>query len=222
MGVSTPDIQTNPSTALKAKHEAMMPMQVWLVRHGETEWSASGQHTGRTDLPLTHEGQKHAMEIGRFLSGRRFRLVLTSPLQRAIETCRLAGYGDTAVLDSNLREWDYGEYEGYTTLGIRNERPGWSLWSDGVPGGETIEQVAARARAVIDRTHSDFGDVLLFAHGHILRILSCCWLGLPPQAGRLFALGTASVCTLGYERETRVITRWNSTFTDLEHRRSQH
>jgi|SRR5581483_436072 len=192
------------------KQNTIMPVQLWLVRHGETEWSASGKHTGRTDLPLTPEGEQRAREIGRFLSGRAFALVLSSPLERALETCRLAGYADSVSVDSNLREWDYGEYEGRTTPDIRSERPGWSLWNDGVPGGESIDQVAARAQAVIDRALASSGDVILFAHGHILRILSSCWLGLPPQAGRLFALGTASVSTLGYERETRVITRWNS------------
>ena len=191
----------------------MAPVEVWLVRHGETEWSAAGRHTGRTDLPLTLEGRQRAAEIGGLLRGRPFALVLTSPLQRAVETCRLAGYGDTAVLDSNLCEWDYGDYEGLTTLEIRNRQPRWSLWSDGVPGGETIDQVSARAQAVIHRAQSGLGDVLLFAHGHILRILSCCWLGLPPQAGRLFALSTASVSTLGYEHETRVITHWNGAIT---------
>lgn len=188
-----------------------MPAQLWLARHGETEWSASGQHTGRTDLPLTAEGEQRAREIGTFLSGKRFALVLTSPMQRARATCRLAGYSDGAEVETNLREWDYGEYEGRTTPEIRSERPDWSLWNDGVPGGETIAQVAARAQAVIDRAVASSGDVLLFAHGHILRILSSCWLGLPPEAGRLFALSTASVSTLGYERDTRVITRWNNS-----------
>jgi broad specificity phosphatase PhoE len=182
-------------------------MQLWLIRHGETEWSRSGQHTGKTDLPLTAAGEAQARDIGKLLRGRSFALVLTSPLQRARETCRLAGYGQIAAVDSNLQEWDYGEYEGRTTAAIRNERPGWSLWSDGVPGGETIAQVAARAQAVIDRVLASSGDALLFAHGHILRILTCCWLGLPPQDGRLFALATASVTALGYEHETHVITR---------------
>jgi len=188
-----------------------MPAQLWLARHGETEWSASGQHTGRTDLPLTAEGEQRAREIGTFLSGKSFALVLTSPMQRARATCQLAGYGDGAEAETNLREWDYGEYEGRTTPEIRSERPDWSLWNDGVPGGETIAQVAARAQAVIDRAVASSGDVLLFAHGHILRILSSCWLGLPPEAGRLFALSTASISTLGYERENRVIARWNNS-----------
>jgi len=187
-----------------------MPVQLWLVRHGETEWSASGRHTGRTDLPLTPKGEDQAREVGRFLQGRHFDLVLTSPLQRARETCRLAGYGDRALVDSNLHEWDYGQYEGRTTADIQKERPRWSLWKDGVVGGESIAQVAARAQKVIDRVLGSSGDVLLFAHGHILRILSCCWLGLPPEDGRLFTLSTATVSTLGYEHETRVITRLNA------------
>ena len=184
-------------------------MNVWLVRHGETEWSESGQHTGRTDLPLTPEGEKHAREMSNFLSGRDFALVLSSPMRRALETCRLMGYGDAAIIDPNLREWDYGEYEGLTTAQIQSARPGWSLWKDGVIHGESIEQVAARAQTVIDRALGASGDVLLFAHGHILRILAACWLNLPPEAGRLFALSTASVSTLGYEHENRVITHWS-------------
>ena len=183
--------------------------QLWLVRHGETEWSVSGQHTGRTDIPLTHKGEQNAIEVGKFLKGRNFAMVLTSPLLRARETCRLAGFGETAKEDPNLQEWDYGEYEGRTTNEIRKERPDWSLWKDGVPDGETIEQVAARAQAVIDDVIGSPGDVLLFAHGHILRILCCCWLGLPPEDGRLFAVATGSVSTLGYDREIRVITRLN-------------
>jgi probable phosphoglycerate mutase len=185
-------------------------MQLWLVRHGETEWSLTGQHTGKTDLPLTPKGEREAREIGDFLKGRRFGLVLTSPLLRARETCRLAGYGENAVVDPNLEEWDYGDYEGKTTTEIQEQRPGWFLWSDGVPGGESIQQVATRAQAVLDRVLASSGDVLLFAHGHILRILACGWLGLPPQDGRLFALATAALTTLGHERETRVITRLNS------------
>jgi broad specificity phosphatase PhoE len=185
------------------------PMQLWLVRHGETAWSLSGQHTGRTDLPLTPTGEQRARELGRLLRNRSFQMVLISPLLRARETCRLAGYGDKATIDPNLQEWDYGEYEGKTTAEIQKQRPSWSLWRDGVPGGESIEQVAFRAKAVIDRVSGSSGDALLFAHGHILRILSCCWLGLPPQDGRLFALGTATVSTLGYEHETRVLTRLN-------------
>ena len=186
-----------------------MPVELWLFRHGETEWSKSGGHTGRTDLPLTDKGRERAAELGRHLAGRRFALVLTSPLRRARETCSLAGYGDVAEVDPNLVEWNYGDYEGRTTSEIRKERPDWYLWTSGVPNGETIEQVAARARAVIDRALRADGDVALFAHGHILRILTARWLGLEPEAGRLFALDTGSVSNLGWERETRVITRWN-------------
>jgi broad specificity phosphatase PhoE len=175
----------------------------------ETEWSLSGQHTGRTDLPLTAAGRRRAEALGRRLSGRPFALVLSSPLSRALETCRLAGYGDVAELNPDLMEWDYGDYEGRRTVEIQNERPGWSLWRDGVPDGETIDQVAARARRVIAAAESTEGDVALFAHGHVLRVLTACWLGLPPDAGRLFALGTAAVSVLGCEHDTHVIFKWN-------------
>jgi broad specificity phosphatase PhoE len=187
--------------------------QLWLIRHGETEWSLSGAHTGRTDLPLTETGQKRAAAIGRLLNGRQFVLALSSPLTRARETCRLAGYGDVAVIDENLREWDYGDYEGLSTPDIRAERPGWNLWEDGVPNGETVDQVADRALRVINRalfTAKDTGgDCALFAHGHILRILTACWLRLPANAARLFGLDTATVGILGWERDTRVIRLWN-------------
>ena len=185
--------------------------ELWLARHGETEWSRSGAHTGRTDLPLTAAGRDNAAAMGRALAGRRFTLVLTSPLARARETCRLAGYGDGAEIDANLSEWDYGDYEGRKTADIQKEVPGWSLWTCGVPHGETIDQVGARADLVIARALQADGDVALFAHGHILRILAARWLALQPDYGRLFALSTASLSTLGYERETRVITRWNLT-----------
>ena len=197
--------------APKTPQDSSMRAQQWLVRHGETQWSLSGQHTGRTDIPLTEKGEQQAIQIGRFLKDRNFAVVLTSPLLRARETCRLAGFGETAKPDPNLQEWDYGEYEGRTTSEIRKVRPGWSLWKDGVPGGENIEQVAARAQAVIDEVVASPGDVLLFAHGHILRVLTCCWLGLPPENGRLFALLTGAVSTLGYEHETHVITRLNAS-----------
>ena len=186
-----------------------MTREIWLIRHGETAWSRSGAHTGRTDLPLTAAGRDNAAAIGRWLKGRAFALVLTSPMERARDTCRLAGYGDAAQVDSNLCEWDYGDYEGRTTSDIQMERPGWSLWRDGVPNGETIAQVAARAEAVLGKALAADGDTALFAHGHILRILTACWLQLDPRCGSLFALSTASVSTLGYERETRVISCWN-------------
>ena len=186
--------------------------ELWLVRHGETEWSRSGAHTGRTDIPLTAAGRAEAAALGRYLNHRSFALVLVSPLRRARETCRLAGY-ENALVDPDLSEWDYGDYEGLTTPQIQAERPAWSLWSDGVPNGETAAQVAVRAervtaRALAHEGEAD-GDVAFFAHAHILRVIAARWLGLPPQDGRLFALGTASVSTLGCEHQTRVITRWN-------------
>ena len=186
-----------------------MSRTIWLVRHGETEWSRSGAHTGRTDIPLTETGREKAAAVGRWFAGRPLALVLSSPLSRALDTCKLAGYGDHAELDHDLLEWDYGDYEGRTTSEIRKERPDWSLWVDGVPHGETIAQVSTRADRVISRVLREEGDVALFAHGHILRILTARWLDLEPDAGRLFALATASVSGLGYERETRVITQWN-------------
>jgi broad specificity phosphatase PhoE len=185
--------------------------KLWLIRHGETEWSRSGAHTGRTDLPLTPAGEARAAAIGRYLRGMKFALVLTSPLQRARETCRLAGYGDIAQLEPDLIEWSYGAYEGRTSAEIRQEIPGWNIWTHGVAGGETVDQVGARARRVIERASTAEGDAALFAHGHVLRILTACWLGLEPAAGRLFAFDTACLSVLGYEREIRVIERWNES-----------
>jgi len=186
-----------------------MAGELWLIRHGETEWSLSGAHTGRTDLPLTAEGERKATALRTKLAGHHFALVLTSPLERARRTCELAGFGASAQIEPNLTEWDYGAYEGRTTDDIHRERPGWSLFRDGVPEGETIGQVAVRARAVIARALAADGKVALFGHGHILRILTACWLELEPEAARFFFLGTAGISTLGYERETRVIVRWN-------------
>lgn len=181
--------------------------QIFLVRHGETEWSRTGQHTGRTDIPLTEEGERAAKALGRSLQGRAL-TVLTSPLRRARDTCRLAGFED-AETDDNLMEWDYGTYEGRTTLDIRKEQPDWSVWLSPIVNGESLEQVARRANAVIERAASVQGDVALFAHGHILRVLAACWIGLPSVAGRLLALDTATISVLGYERKTRVIRQWN-------------
>ena len=183
--------------------------ELWLIRHGETEWSAAKRHTGGTDIPLTPTGERQAAALGQSLGDRRFGLVLSSPLRRASETCRLAGYGQAAEVTDDLCEWDYGVYEGRTTEEIRLEQPGWSIWTASVPNGESIEQVGRRAQRVIQRVLAIDGDVALFAHAHMLRILTACWLGLSPDAGRLFELGTASVSVLGYERETRVMTRWN-------------
>jgi probable phosphoglycerate mutase len=182
-------------------------VRIVLVRHGQTEWSASGKHTSRTDLPLTDEGRRAARSLP--LGGRRFALVLASPRLRARETAALAGL--EPELDPDLVEFDYGDYEGRTTKEIRAARPGWSLWTDGAPGGETAEQVGARVDRVIARALAAGGDVALFAHGHVLRILAARWLDLPPQRGASLALDTASVSELGFERENRVIRLWNDT-----------
>jgi broad specificity phosphatase PhoE len=183
--------------------------RIWLVRHGETEWSKSGQHTGRTDIPLTATGEQQGRALGRHLAGRPFALVLTSPLSRARETCRLAGYADVAQVSDDLLEWNYGVYEGRTTAAIRVEQPGWSIWSTAVAEGESVEQVGERARRVIARAEAASGDVALFAHAHLLRILGACWMGLPAIHGRNLTLGTASISVLGYERENRVVQVWN-------------
>lgn len=183
--------------------------ELWIVRHGETEWSRGGRHTGRTDVPLTHAGAEQATALCGRLGAHRFALVLSSPLQRAWETCRLAGFADVARATDDLLEWDYGEYEGRTTPEIEGEVPGWSIWTGAVPGGETIEQVASRAGRVIANAVTAKGDVALFGHGHLLRVLAACWLELSPRQGRLLALDTASIGVLGYEGGSRVIRRWN-------------
>lgn len=187
-------------------------MSVWLVRHGETGWSASGRHTGRTDVALLPSGEVEARAAGRWLSRvvRDPVLVLTSPLSRASETCRLAGFGERQELCGDLVEWDYGAYEGATTDEIRSERPGWTLWADGVPGGESAADVGRRADRVIERSREACGDVVLFSHGHFLRVLAARWVGLPPVGGRLLALGPGAVCELGWERETPVVSGWNT------------
>jgi probable phosphoglycerate mutase len=194
-------------------------VELWLVRHGETEWSADGRHTSRTDIPLTAHGRLRAKELGEYLAGTKFAAVLRSPMLRAKETCEIAGFGDVAVVDDGLKEWDYGVYEGRTTKDIQAEIPGWSVWKDAIVGGETVEQVGARADGVIARAVAAAGDadgakVALFAHAHILRILAARWIGLEAQGGALFALGTGSVSVLGWERETRVVERWNRGFEE--------
>ncbi len=189
----------------------MATFSVWLVRHGETAWSKSGQHTGRTDIAMTADGERQAAALAARLAARRFALVLSSPLVRARETARLAGYDAVAVITEDLREWDYGDYDGRTTADIRRERPGWTVWTGGVPNGETVDEVGVRLRRVIERARGAGGDVALFGHAHALRILAACWLGLPPADGRYFKLDAASISVLGYERETPVIVRWNET-----------
>jgi probable phosphoglycerate mutase len=206
-----------------------MAVELWLVRHGETEWSLSGAHTSTTDIPLTDHGRQRAVELKEYLAGRKFAAVFTSPMQRARETCDIAGYGDVAVVDDGLMEWNYGESEGKTTAEMRQRYgPAWSVWSSPIVGGESVEQVGVRADGVITRAlaaipptsqnrdvgHPESQAVALFAHAHILRILAARWIGLEAAGGRLFALGTGAVSVLGFERETRVVVRWNRGFED--------
>jgi probable phosphoglycerate mutase len=182
-----------------------------LVRHGQTEWSLDGRHTGSTDIPLTEEGRREAEAAGRRLAGRTFALVLSSPLARALDTCRLAGFGDAVQVREDLREWDYGDYEGLTSPQIREERPDWYLFRDACPNGETAEQVGDRVDRVIMEVRGVGGDAALFGHGHCLRVLAARWLGFPAEdAGRL-ALSTATVGVLGYEHERPALWLWNET-----------
>ena len=185
-------------------------MEIVLARHGETEWSRDGRHTGRTDIPLTDEGRRQARVLGEALGEWSFGRVLSSPLERALETCRLAGLGDRVETTDDLLEWDYGEYEGITTPQIREQRPDWYLWRDGCPGGEQPGDVARRVDRVLAAVGAEREDVALFAHGHVLRVLAARWIGLGPEAGALLALGTGTLSVLGYEREVRVVRRWNA------------
>lgn len=192
-------------------------VELWVIRHGETEWSLGRKHTGRTDVILTEHGRRRAEELRDYLSGTEFAAVFTSPLKRARETCAIAGFGDVAKVDDGLLEWDYGVHEGRTTEEIRAEAPGWSVWKDEIVGGETVEHVGERADGVIARALAAGGEggrVALFAHAHILRVLAARWIGLEAEAGRLFVLGTGSVSVLGWERETRVIQAWNRGFEE--------
>jgi probable phosphoglycerate mutase len=191
--------------------------ELWLIRHGETEWSLSGAHTSRTDIPLTDHGRRRAEELRDFLQGTLFAKVLTSPMQRARETCAIAGLAAQAIIEPGLSEWDYGESEGKTTKEMRAKYndPEWSVWSRPIVGGEAVEHVGERADAVI--AHALDGvepgaKVALFAHAHILRITAARWIGLEARGGRLFGLGTGSVSILGWEREQRVVSRWNREF----------
>lgn len=185
--------------------------QVVLVRHGETEWSKDGRHTGTTDIPLTEHGRDEARHLRPILQQWQFALVLSSPLQRALDTCRLAGYGEEVQLRKDLAEWDYGRYDGKTSTEIAAQRPDWSLWRDGGPGGETATDVGKRVDRVIAEVRRVDGNALLFAHGHVLRVLAARWLGQPPEAGRYYALETAAVSVLGYEHDDSVIRRWNQS-----------
>ena len=200
-------------------------VELWLVRHGETAWSLDGRHTSYTDIPLTEHGRARAVELRDFLKDTKFAAVFTSPRQRAMETCRLAGFGDAMQVENDLQEWNYGSAEAKSTKQIREElgKPDWSVWTDPVEamGGESVEAVGLRADQVIARALAatggepdgpDGGKVALFAHAHVLRILAARWIGRPAEDGRLFALGTGSVSVLGFERETRVIAHWNRGF----------
>ena len=180
-----------------------------LVRHGETEWSKSGRHTGRTDIPLTDRGREQAERLGLALRGRTFSRVLSSPLARALDTCRLAGFGDRVAVMDDLREWDYGAYEGRTRVEIAAEIPGWTVWTHPIVGGESLDDLGRRADRVIAATLPFGGDVLLFAHGHILRVLAARWIEAPTLVGSRLELATATLSELGWEQDRRVIERWN-------------
>jgi broad specificity phosphatase PhoE len=184
--------------------------EIVVVRHGETEWSLAGKHTSHTDLPLIETGRERARQLASELARWRFSLVLCSPLRRARETCELAGFEGLAELCDDLREWDYGDYEGLTTPQIREVNPAWNLWRDGCPGGERPDHVQDRADRVLERLRSAGGDALAFAHGHILRVVTARWLGLDVTGGARFALSAGGLGVLGHEREYEVLARWNA------------
>jgi broad specificity phosphatase PhoE len=184
-------------------------VNLFAVRHGETAWSLSGQHTGTTDLPLTDKGRRLAERLRPALAKEKFALVLVSPLQRARETCALTGLGDQAVVEPDLMEWNYGRYEGLTFKQIHEQRPGWLIFRDGCPGGETPEQVGGRVDRVIIRVRAVNGSVALFAHGHVLRVLVARWIGLPAAGGQHFRLDTGTLCVLGYYRDVAAVKIWN-------------
>jgi len=183
---------------------------LWLIRHGETEWSKSGQHTGTTDIALTAQGRSQASALAPLLTRQSFDLVLTSPMQRAVDTCRLAGLGDKAQVEPELHEWNYGVYEGRTTADIREQVPAWSVWTSPIPEGESLAQVGARAQALIDRLlRRDVNHIALFSHAHFLRVLASVWATGGASLGEHLVLDTAAVSVLGFEREARAIVRWN-------------
>jgi len=184
--------------------------KIYVIRHGETEWSLSGQHTGVTDIPLTDNGRAVARRLRPVLAEQTFQLVLTSPLRRARETCELAGLGAHAAVEPDLHEWNYGDFEGLTTKQIHHKQPGWMLFRDGCPGGETPEQIGARVDRVVARVRGTAGDVVLFAHGHVFRVLVARWIGLPTAAGQHFLLDTATLNVLGYYGDTPAVKIWNA------------
>ena len=185
-----------------------------LARHGATEWSRNGRHTGRTDLPLLDDGREDAKRLQAPLAQRSFEKVLSSPFTRALDTCKLAGLGDRVELTDQLFEWDYGDYEGITTADIRKDRAGWNLWTDGCPGGESASEVGARMDSLIAELTEIDGDVALFGHGHALRVLATRWIGLPPENGALFVLSTGTLSVLGSEHEWHAFRTWNAPVGD--------
>jgi broad specificity phosphatase PhoE len=189
-------------------------VNVFAIRHGETAWSLSGQHTGTTDIPLTDNGRRLAEQMRPVLAGKSFALVLCSPMQRARETCELVGLGDTVVIAPDLVEWNYGQYEGLTPKQIHETAPGWLIFRDGCPDGESPEQVSARVDRVIARARAVDGDVALFAHGHVLRVLVARWIGSPAVAGQHFLLDTGTLCVLGYYRDVPAVKIWNGPLVD--------
>ena len=185
-------------------------MNLFGIRHGETAWSLSGQHTGVTDIPLTDNGRALAARLRPVLAREDFALVLVSPLQRARETCALSGFAEGAIVEPDLLEWNYGEYEGLTPGQIHDLRPGWMIFRDGCPGGEAPDQVGARVDRVIARARAATGDVAVFAHGHVLRVLAARWIGLPAEGGQHFRLSTGTLCVLGYYRDVPAVKVWNA------------
>jgi probable phosphoglycerate mutase len=206
----------DPTMNAPASEENAGQPEIWLIRHGETEWSLSRQHTGRTDIPLTGHGRDQARLLAPVVAQERFDTVLTSPMSRAIETCRLAGLGDHANVEPDLREWDYGIYEGRTTAAIRESEPGWSIWDSPIPEGESIGEIEARARGLVARLSASRGRIALFSHAHFLRVLAGCWIGDSAALGAHLLLDTATISILGFERETRAIRQWNVRHPDID------
>ncbi len=207
---ATPRVCANHSPHIMADSKPHDSMHIWLIRHGETEWSKSGQHTGSTDIPLTDEGRKQASALAPVLAAQSFDLVLTSPMSRARETCKLAGLGDQAEVEPSLHEWDYGIYEGRKTVDIRQEIPDWSVWTSPMPQGEIAADIGRRAQSVIDRlTGSGKTHIAIFSHAHFLRVLAAQWVTGTATFGAHLVLDTASMSVLGFERDTRAIIKWN-------------
>jgi probable phosphoglycerate mutase len=208
--VSPIDPGPAPDPTAAADPAVPSPTRLVLARHGETEWSRSGRHTGRTDIPLTASGRERAERLGLTLRGRSFSRVLSSPFARALDTCRLAGFGDRVELVDDLREWDYGAYEGRTRVEIAADVPGWTVWTHPIVDGESLDELGRRADRVIAATLPTGGDVLLFSHGHFLRVLAARWIEQPPVLGSRLELATATISELGWEQDRRVIEGWNA------------